>query len=193
MEQGHGHVARAGPTRQAGCVTHALPEVVERQRLRVRGVVQGVGFRPFVYRLATRHALGGEVWNDGDGVVVEIEGPRTALDSFADALVDEAPALARITSVTREAMAPVGDRTFSIVASRGSSGSAAIPPDIATCVDCLRELFDPADRRFHYPFLNCTNCGPRLTIVLTVPYDRRNTTMAKNLKCGCGKRAAPNC
>ena len=159
-------------------MTGTLPDAVERRRLRVRGVVQGVGFRPFVYRLATRGGLGGLVWNDGDGVVVEVEGPAGALDSFARALVGEAPPLARIASVTGQRMAPLGERAFVVAASHGGGRSAIVPPDVATCEDCLRELFDPADRRFRYPFTNCTNCGPRLTIVTTVPYDRENTTMA---------------
>jgi hydrogenase maturation protein HypF len=155
-----------------------VQQVVERRRLRARGVVQGVGFRPFVHRLATRDGLGGCVWNDGDGVVVEVEGPAAALDEFERALLAEAPPLARIDAVTGERIAPRGERAFAVVPSHGGGGSALVPPDVATCDDCLRELFDPADRRFRYPFVNCTNCGPRLTIVTAVPYDRPNTTMA---------------
>jgi hydrogenase maturation protein HypF len=151
---------------------------VERRRIRVRGVVQGVGFRPFVHRLATREGLGGRVWNDGDGVVVEVEGGGGALEAFARALAGEAPPLARVTSVTSEVVAPLGERAFAVVASHGGGRAAVVPPDVATCDDCLRELFDPADRRYRYPFLNCTNCGPRLTIVVDVPYDRPRTTMA---------------
>jgi hydrogenase maturation protein HypF len=155
-----------------------VQQVVERRRIRARGVVQGVGFRPFVHRLATRDGLGGCVWNDGDGVVVEVEGPAAALDEFERALLAEAPPLARIDAVTGERIAPRGERAFAVVPSHGGGGSALVPPDVATCDDCLRELFDPADRRFRYPFVNCTNCGPRLTIVTAVPYDRPNTTMA---------------
>jgi hydrogenase maturation protein HypF len=172
------HVAPCAPGRHAPCVSHTLPDTVERRRIRVRGVVQGVGFRPFVHRVATREGVGGQVWNDGDGVVVEIEGPGAALDAFTRALRDEAPPLARIATVASELVAPVGEHAFSVVASHGGGRSAIVPPDVATCEDCLRELFDPTDRRYRYPFVNCTNCGPRLTIVVRVPYDRPSTTMA---------------
>ena len=160
-----------------------LEEAVERRRIRVRGVVQGVGFRPFVHRIATSRGLGGRVWNDGDGVVVEVEGPSEAVDAFARALVEEAPPLARVASVAGEAMAPLGEQAFAVASSGGGGRSALVPPDVATCDDCLRELFDPADRRYRYPFVNCTNCGPRLTIVTRVPYDRPNTTMAGFALC----------
>ena len=148
----------------------------ERRLLRARGVVQGVGFRPFVYRLAREHGLGGYVLNDGDGVLIEVEGPE--LDAFARELVSRAPSIASVSSVTAEPVVPLGETEFRIVESVASGHSALIPPDIATCDDCLRELFDPADRRFRYPFINCTQCGPRFTIVRSVPYDRPNTTMA---------------
>jgi len=159
-------------------VTGTFPETVERRRIRVRGVVQGVGFRPFVHRLARREGLDGRVWNDGEGVVVEIEGRSDALDAFVAALAGEAPPLARVTSLAAERVAPAGERGFLVVASRGGGSTALVPPDAATCDDCLHELFDPADRRYRYPFVNCTNCGPRLTIVTRIPYDRANTTMA---------------
>ncbi len=159
-------------------MTDTLPEAVERQRIRVRGVVQGVGFRPFVHRLATRHGLSGVVWNDGDGVVVEVEGPASALDAFARALVEQPPPLSRIASVTKQRVTSIGEQAFVVAASHGGGRTALVPPDVATCEDCLRELFDPGDRRFRYPFTNCTSCGPRLTIVTDVPYDRPNTTMA---------------
>jgi hydrogenase maturation protein HypF len=138
--------------------------------------VQGVGFRPFVYRLAREHGLGGFVLNDGDGVLIEVEGAE--LDGFADELVSCAPAIASVDSVTAESLAPLGERDFRIVESVSQGHSALIPPDIATCDQCLAELFDPADRRYRYPFINCTQCGPRFTIVRSVPYDRPNTTMA---------------
>jgi hydrogenase maturation protein HypF len=147
----------------------------ERRRFRVRGVVQGVGFRPFVYGLARRHELGGFVFNDGEGVLIEAEGVE--IDRFAAELVEEAPPLARIASMTTAPVELVGETEFRIVESRKGGRSALIPPDIATCDDCLRELFDPADRRYRYPFLNCTRCGPRFTIVRSVPYDRASTTM----------------
>ena len=150
----------------------------ERRRFRVRGVVQGVGFRPFVYRLARQHRLGGFVLNDGHGVLIEAEGDAAALDAFASSLHQQAPALARIETVTAELLSPSGESDFAVIASRPTGASALIPPDVATCEDCLRELFDPTDRRFRYPFINCTQCGPRFTIVRSVPYDRPSTTMA---------------
>ena len=154
----------------------STPPARERRRLRASGVVQGVGFRPFVYRLAREHGVGGYVLNDGDGVVIEVEGAD--LDEFAAELVSRAPSLASVRAVTAEALAPLGETEFRIAESVASGHNAPIPPDIATCDDCLRELFDPADRRYRYPFVNCTQCGPRFTIVRDVPYDRRNTTMA---------------
>ncbi len=159
-------------------MAQTLSDTVERRRIRVRGVVQGVGFRPFVHRLATGRRLGGFVLNDGEGVVVEVEGPGLTLDSFSEALRREAPPLARVDSVSSERIAAVGDSAFVVTVSRGVGGSALVPPDVATCDECLRELFDPTDRRYRYPFLNCTNCGPRFTIVRSVPYDRPSTTMA---------------
>jgi len=158
----------------------------ERRRFRVRGVVQGVGFRPFVHRLAGRNGLAGFVLNDGDGVVIEAEGDPAALDSFAASLIGDAPALAHVETVTAESVRARGDERFEIAVSRPSRGGAVVPPDVATCDDCLRELFDSADRRFRYPFVNCTQCGPRFTILRTVPYDRANTTMAGFAMCpGC--------
>ena len=150
----------------------------ERRRLRVTGVVQGVGFRPFVYGLAERYELAGFVLNDGSGVVVEAEGAADALDAFGAAIALEAPALARVDSVAAETVPLLGDTVFRIETSAPTGKSALIPADVATCDDCLRELFDPTDRRYRYPFLNCTQCGPRFTIVRGVPYDRALTTMA---------------
>jgi hydrogenase maturation protein HypF len=160
----------------------------ERRRLRVRGVVQGVGFRPFVHGLATRAGLGGFVLNDAEGVLVEVEGERRALDAFTRALRRDAPALARVDGVEEEGLPPLGEQAFRIERSGSGAGTALIPPDAATCDDCLRELFDPADRRFRYPFLNCTQCGPRFTIVRSVPYDRPNTTMAAFPMCAACRR-----
>jgi len=155
----------------------------ERHGFRVRGVVQGVGFRPFVYGLAARHGLGGFVLNDGEGVVIEAEGDTASLRAFATSLFADAPPLARVEAVTVTSLNLCGDERFAIAASRHAPdahvrNAAAIPADVATCDDCLRELFDPADRRYRYPFLNCTQCGPRFTIVRAVPYDRAATTMA---------------
>lgn len=145
----------------------------------VRGVVQGVGFRPFVYRLATEEGLAGWIANDTDGVTIEIEGPDARLTAFLARLQSEAPPMARIDSVVARELPPVGTSGFQIVSShvRGPV-STGIPADAATCGDCLRELLDPADRRYRYPFLNCTNCGPRFTITRRIPYDRPQTSMA---------------
>jgi hydrogenase maturation protein HypF len=140
--------------------------------------VQGVGFRPFVYGLARRHGLAGFVLNDGGGVVIEVQGEPPTLDRFAGALVEEAPSLASVAAVRTEAVALARDDAFVIAESVASGRTALVPADVATCDDCLRELFDPGDRRFRYPFVNCTQCGPRFTIVVRVPYDRPNTTMA---------------
>ena len=150
----------------------------ERRRIRVTGVVQGVGFRPFVYGLAVRHGLSGFVLNDGEGVLLEAEGPPELLEAFVRGLAEEAPPLARVESVAAETVPSTGDGGFTIETSAPTGRTALIPADVATCDDCLRELFDPADRRYRYPFVNCTQCGPRFTIVRAVPYDRPNTTMA---------------
>ncbi len=153
--------------------------------LRIRGVVQGVGFRPFVYRLARRHALAGWVLNGESGVVVHVEGALDALDAFARAVVEEAPAAATVASVHTTTGVPEGFRDFEIRASDPSADrlTARIAPDMAVCEECLRELFDPGDRRYLYPYINCTNCGPRYSIVLALPYDRPATTMAPWAMC----------
>ena len=169
--------------RLAGRARASTVDGMERRRYRVHGTVQGVGFRPFVYRTATQHGLTGYVLNDGDGVVVEAEGTRSSLESFGASLRDDAPALAVVDAIAVEALPPTGTPGFEIVVSSGTGATAIVPPDIATCDDCLRELFDVRDRRFRYPFINCTNCGPRLTIVKAVPYDRRTTTMAAFPMC----------
>jgi hydrogenase maturation protein HypF len=150
----------------------------ERRRLRVRGVVQGVGFRPFVYGLAERRGVAGFVLNDGDGVVIEVEGEPGVLDDLQRSLQEEAPSLAQINGLVAESLPANGESEFRILSSSATGVSALIPADVATCDDCLRELFDPEDRRYRYPFVNCTQCGPRFTIVRGVPYDRTNTTMA---------------
>jgi hydrogenase maturation protein HypF len=152
--------------------------------VRVEGIVQGVGFRPFVYSLATGLGLGGLVGNDVDGVFAEVEGPPAAVREFLRGLERDAPPLARIERITTTSMAPGGAASFRIVAS-GPDGRrrTLVAADTATCADCLRELSDPADRRFRYPFINCTNCGPRFTIVRDVPYDRPLTTMAGFAMC----------
>jgi hydrogenase maturation protein HypF len=156
-----------------------------RTHLRVQGIVQGVGFRPFVYCLATGLGLGGLVGNDADGVFAEIEGSQEAVDEFLVALRRDAPPLASIEAVAATPMRPDGGTIFRIAASQGGGERRVhIGPDTATCDDCLAELADPADRRFGYPFINCVNCGPRFTIVKDVPYDRPFTTMAAFEMCG---------
>jgi hydrogenase maturation protein HypF len=155
-----------------------------RTAVRVEGVVQGVGFRPFVYSLATSLGLGGLVGNDVDGVFAEVEGPPAAVDAFLRSLAREAPPLARIERITTATMRPHGTASFSIAPSEaGRQRRTLVSADTATCADCLAELADPRDRRFGYPFINCTNCGPRFTIVRDVPYDRPLTTMAGFVMC----------
>jgi hydrogenase maturation protein HypF len=156
----------------------------ERRVFRVRGTVQGVGFRPFVYRAAAELGLAGEVWNDPDGVVIDAEGDAAALDALERRLRDAPPPRALVESVTWEARPSEGRGAFRIVESEARAPtSARVSADLATCAACLAELFDPGDRRFRYPFINCTDCGPRYTIVLEVPYDRRTTTMARFVMC----------
>jgi len=153
-------------------------KAIQRQRIIIQGIVQGVGFRPFVYGQALRNGLVGFVLNDSQGVTIEIEGTSAALDSFQRALREEAPPLARIDSIVTEQVPPCHETAFIIAHSQaGNERQALISPDTATCNDCLHELFDPSNRRYGYPFINCTNCGPRFTIVQDVPYDRNKTTM----------------
>jgi len=150
-----------------------------RYRIRVQGIVQGVGFRPFVYRLAHLHQLAGFVFNDVKGVLIEIEGRREILDNFLSDLEQSPPQAAKLDLVSHEEIAPLGEQMFTIKKSRGEAKKQTlISPDLAVCPDCLRELNDPNDYRYRYPFINCTNCGPRFTIIRELPYDRQNTTMA---------------
>ena len=151
--------------------------------IHVTGIVQGVGMRPFVYREAMAHGICGWVLNAGDGVNIEAHAPADALDTFVAALSEHAPAAARVEHVEVVDLAVNGwdaanEQGFRIVASQDQTAhTTLVSPDIATCDDCLRELFDPADRRYHYPFINCTNCGPRFTIIRSLPYDRAATSM----------------
>jgi hydrogenase maturation protein HypF len=156
-----------------------------RTGIRVEGVVQGVGFRPFVYSLATSLGLSGLVGNDVDGVFAEVEGSDEAVAKFLLLLEQEAPPLARIERVTTRPLGLTGSAEFVIAPSvPGGQRRTLVSADSATCDDCLRELADPADRRYRYPFINCTNCGPRFTIVRDVPYDRPLTTMSGFAMCG---------
>lgn len=148
-------------------------------RVHIAGIVQGVGFRPFVYNLATRLNLKGWVRNTSAGVDIEVDGEADALNSFVTSLRDGAPPLSRIDEFSASFQAASGFRSFDIVHSEAVEGAfQPISPDVAICNDCLRELFDPNDRRYRYPFINCTNCGPRFTIIKDIPYDRPKTTMA---------------
>ena len=157
----------------------------DRHRVRavIRGAVQGVGFRPFVFRLATDLRLSGWVVNSAAGVVVEAEGPRQDLSAFLLRLDREKPPRAFVQSFEATFLDPVGFTTFEIRPSVSGAKTALVLPDIATCPDCLREVRDPADRRYRYPFTNCTNCGPRFTIITALPYDRPNTSMAAFTMC----------
>ena len=156
----------------------------ERLKVIVRGAVQGVGFRPFVYRLASELKLKGWVSNSSQGVFAELEGPRTALDEFSIRLRKEKPPRAIIQSLESSFLDAIGYSGFEIRESKAAGDkSALILPDIATCLDCLREVFDLTNRRFRYPFTNCTNCGPRFSIIEALPYDRTNTSMKKFMMC----------
>ncbi len=152
--------------------------------VRVRGTVQGVGFRPFVHQLASELGLDGWVLNDADGVLAEVQGPDAAVQQFLHRLRTDAPPLARVESVEVTAQAPAAvGAGFGIRASRGGAVKTAVPADAATCDACLQELFDPADRRHRYAFINCTHCGPRYTITRSLPYDRACTSMAGFTQC----------
>jgi hydrogenase maturation protein HypF len=171
--------ARRGKPGHTGTVSDRV-----RTAVRVEGVVQGVGFRPFVYSLATSLGLGGHVGNDSDGVFAEVEGTPEAVQAFLSLLPQRAPPLARVERVTTAELRPTGSAAFEIALSKpGGRVRTLVSADTATCADCLRELDDPADRRFGYPFINCTNCGPRFTIVTGVPYDRPRTTMRDFAMC----------
>src|SRR5208282_4891078 len=160
-----------------------------RRQIEVSGIVQGVGFRPYIYRLATSRHLSGTIRNTSAGVTIEIQGPAETVQDFVEHLPAEAPPLARITNLAvREVPCFVvqigGDQDFRIVHSaEGEEVRTLISPDVAICPDCLREMFDANDRRYRYPFINCTNCGPRFTIIRDIPYDRPSTSMAAFPMC----------
>ncbi|WP_293762067.1 carbamoyltransferase HypF [uncultured Aquitalea sp.] len=164
---------------------------MEQQRLRlsIQGRVQGVGFRPFIWRTARRHQLTGFVRNTGEGVTVELQGSAANLLAFRHALDDDLPPLAHIDQLQQALLDPVGDETaFVIEESAGSTTRARLPADIATCPSCLTELFTQSDRRYRYPFINCTDCGPRYTVTHRLPYDRANTSMVAFPLCpACGE------
>src|ERR1039457_853647 len=160
-----------------------------RRQIEVSGIVQGVGFRPYIYRLATSRRLSGTIRNTSAGVTIEIQGPAETVQDFVEHLPAEAPPLARITNLAvREVPCVVaqigGDQDFRIIHSHeGEEVRTLISPDVAICPDCLREMFDSDDRRYRYPFINCTNCGPRFTIIRDIPYDRPSTSMATFPMC----------
>ncbi|MGW3244003.1 carbamoyltransferase HypF [Streptomyces sp. NPDC001070] len=160
-------------------------EAAQRRRVLVRGVVQGVGFRPFVFGLARELGLAGHVGNTGDGVIAEVEGAPAAVAAFCDRIGADAPPLAVVESVSHRLVPLAGGADFTITASRpgGAASRTLVSPDTATCEACLAELRDPADRRHRHPFITCTHCGPRFTIVTGLPYDRPNTTMARFPMC----------
>jgi len=160
----------------------------ERLRVRIRGAVQGVGFRPFVYRLARELDLSGWVINSSSGVVIEVEGPPATLEQFLLRVVRDCPPRAIVQGTESAYFDPVGYQSFEIRESGGGEKTALVLPDIATCPNCLEDLRDPANRRYRYPFTNCTNCGPRFSIIESLPYDRPNTTMAGFPMCAACRR-----
>ncbi|MBI3592613.1 MAG: carbamoyltransferase HypF, partial [Nitrospirae bacterium] len=154
---------------------------MNRLLISVKGIVQGVGFRPFVYNLARDSDLKGYVKNTSDGVVIDVEGE--GLDKFLDAFHKRCPPLSRIDRIDTQELPAKDYRDFVIIESIDNGSFTLISPDISVCDDCLKELFDPSDRRYQYPFINCTNCGPRYSITKKVPYDRPNTTMSVFAMC----------
>lgn len=167
---------------------------IQRQRIVLQGIVQGVGFRPFVYALARTCHLAGFVYNDSGGVTIEVEGTLQALGEFVKGLCHDIPPLARIDSIHADPLPVCGETIFAILSSQKNERKhhALISPDTAICSDCLRELFDPSNRRYRYPFINCTNCGPRFTIIQDMPYDREKTTMRAFSMCSVCQREYEN-
>ncbi|MDC4206028.1 MAG: carbamoyltransferase HypF [Candidatus Manganitrophus sp.] len=160
-------------------------EPIERRRIQLRGLLQGVGFRPFVFRLATDLGLSGAVWNGPAGVTIEIEGARPNLETFLLRIERERPVHTVIDRIDSTLLDPIGEARFEIRESdRAGIRETSVPPDLATCADCLRETLDPANRRYRYPFTNCTHCGPRFSMIESLPYDRINTTMRGFPLCG---------
>jgi hydrogenase maturation protein HypF len=161
-----------------------MAEEYDARRLEVNGIVQGVGFRPFIYNLANRYGLKGEVANTSCGVIITIEGSRNNIESFSRDLTEKRPPLSHIVEITQYQEALDNRKEFKIVPSSGTAPmSTLISPDVSICEDCRHELFDRQDRRYHYPFINCTNCGPRYTIIEDIPYDRPKTSMKPFKMC----------
>ena len=158
---------------------------IQRLRIVIRGAVQGVGFRPFIYRLASQMNLNGWVNNTPQGVFIEVEGTQEELQNFLLRIESEKPAISFIQSLEPSFLDPVGYVSFEVRKSDISGEKTTlILPDIATCPDCLKDILDPANRRYRYPFTNCTNCGPRFSIIEALPYDRANTSMKHFTMCG---------
>ncbi len=165
-------------------IAHPLDDSTRRSRIKVEGIVQGVGFRPYVKRLAFTSGLNGRVFNSGSGVSIDIEGTQDAINNFYDTLLEEMPPLARIDNIQQQSLPAVGFRGFTIEESESATiNTALISPDVATCPDCLDEILDKRNRRYAYPFTNCTNCGPRFSIIEALPFDRPNTTMKDFRMC----------
>lgn len=178
-----------GSNKRSGTERRPDSEMVKRVKGAIQGIVQGVGFRPFIYQLAHRFHLAGYVINTSQGVTLEVEGPEIRITSFFNAIVTENPPLAQISALDQIEIPVLGEGSFEIRESKsGLSRSALISPDVSICPDCLAELRDPNDRRYRYPFINCTNCGPRYTIIQDIPYDRPSTTMRKFEMCPTCRR-----
>ncbi len=155
-----------------------------RIHIKVKGIVQGVGFRPFVYNLAQSLKLAGYVFNSSSGVTIEVEGEAESVDQFVAALRDHPPTLSQITDIRTEQIEPLGEETFVIRESLREEGEfVLVSPDVGTCEDCWRDFGDRSNRRYGYAFTNCTNCGPRYTIIEDIPYDRAKTTMSLFRMC----------
>ena len=159
--------------------------MIEALDINVKGIVQGVGFRPFIYRLAKRYLVKGWVLNAVDGVFIHAEAESNLLDGFVMEISDNAPAAARVERITMKEVSLQGCTDFEIRFSNDAqtADTTLVSPDLATCDDCASELFDPANRRYRYPFINCTNCGPRFTIIDKLPYDRARTSMGEFAMC----------
>jgi len=172
-----------------GSSSHIPEEKLMRSKITIEGIVQGVGFRPFIYNLAKSHNLKGYVLNNSTGVQIEAEGEGIDLRKFIEALPESLPSQAHILSLTEERLPPVNFTDFEIrESSTQQKRTALISPDLAVCDDCLKELFNPQDRRYRYPFINCTNCGPRYTIIDDIPYDRPHTSMKTFTMCEACQR-----
>ena len=160
----------------------------KRVKIEISGVVQGVGFRPFVYQLALQHSLKGYVFNNGNGVVIELEGEQSQFDAFLSSMTTSLPTLSRIDTLQITEIPIKKSSTFSIIKSTNTDVKTMVSADISMCPDCKKEMNEPKNRRYKYPFINCTNCGPRYTIINALPYDRKNTSMQNFEMCDACKK-----